>query len=292
MIQREDLKKISDEDRILVVIEALLRRIALVKQPFMLIGGLLTRQYLKDRTIQPVRALDLFYMERIFHRDHAYQTFTKWLIEVTELDLGDGVAFRSFRQHPIWREFEDPMIDPFLETQIGYRFINGEVNRYQEIPLNVSFNETIIVEPVSLNYQPVFGQPFTFPYVFSLSAQVALKLYQIIISPKFKALYELRYLLSHPSYDNHAFDDTLQILVDQCCLSSIVTNDRIRQLLVNDFSHLYSSLQNDFYLRICAGYKKPKKYYMEFAKDLRAVMNQVGLNEQVYDRLPKPTYRS
>ncbi|WP_240343925.1 hypothetical protein [Paenibacillus sp. SYP-B3998] len=93
------VKDLNDEVRELAVLEALLRRVSLVHMPFVLKGSLLTRQFLANREIRYVDDIDFLYTGKIKDVEHAHETFTNWMIQVTELDLDDGIIFRSFRDN-------------------------------------------------------------------------------------------------------------------------------------------------------------------------------------------------
>jgi len=295
MIKLENLKDMNDEDRELIVLEALLRRISLVNMPFVLKGSLLTRQYLNNPDTRHVEDLDFLYMDKIKDVEHAHETFTNWMIQVTETDLGDGITFRSFRENAFWRCIDYAMSDDFptIKTDLAYFFTDEprEVNHYNEIYLDVSFNLEMAVDPVSIEYRPVLGDTFSVPYSVPLSIQIAWKLHQTIVRPRFKDLYDLKYLLSHPSYDERALNETLQALVNECSIDQSITHIAIKKILVDDLGGLYHSLSNDYTLKKYAGSITQEVYFMKLVADLRKIMNQVGINEKAYVNLPRPTHR-
>lgn len=293
MIRMENLKDLNDEVRELVVLEALLRRITLVNMPFVLKGSLLTRQYLDNRDIRYVDDIDFLYAEKIKDVEHAHETFTNWMIQVTELDLDDGIMFRSFRENAFWRCIDYAMADDFptVNTDIAYFFKNEprETEQYHELYLDISFNLEMEIEPVSLAYQPVFGDSFLVPYTVPLSIQVAWKLHQTIVRPRFKDLYDLKYLLLHPSYDNHTLKETLQTLVNECSIDSSITKADIKKILVDDLYDLYPLLSNDYHLEKYAGSRNHEFYFIKFVTDLRKIMDLAGMNGHAFEYLPSPT---
>ncbi|SMO93233.1 nucleotidyl transferase AbiEii/AbiGii toxin family protein [Melghirimyces algeriensis] len=293
MIKREHLEEMNYHVRELVVLEALLRRISLVNMPFILKGSLLTRQYLDNPDVRDVEDIDFLYMGKISDIEHAHETFTNWMIQVTEMDLDDGITFRSFRENAFWRDIDYAMADDFptVCTDLAYFFTDEprKVDHYDEVFLDISFNLEMEAEPVSLEYRPVFGDRFIVPYSVPLSIQVAWKLHQTIVRPRFKDLYDLKYLLSHPSYDGDALAETLQTLVNECSLDQSITKADIKKVLVDDLSNLYHSLSNDYYLREYAGSKHHKDYFMTFVTDLRKIMDFAGINKNAYDHLPSPS---
>jgi len=296
MISTENLKDLKGEVRELVVLEALLRRISLVNMPFVLKGSLLTRQYLDNRDIRYVDDIDLLYGERIRDVEHAKQTFTNWMIQVTELDLDDGIVFRSFRENAFWRYIDYAMADDFptVNTDIAYFFKNEprEADQYHELYLDVSFNLEMEIEPVSLEYQPVFGDCFVVPYTVPLSIQVAWKLHQTVVRPRFKDLYDLQYLLSHPSYDHDALEVTLQTLVNECSLDQSITKADIKKILVDDLYALYPLLSRDYLLEKYAGSREHELYFTKLVSDLRRTMDLAGINGDAFESLPSPTLKA
>ncbi|TCS94840.1 nucleotidyl transferase AbiEii/AbiGii toxin family protein [Hazenella coriacea] len=295
MIKREDLKDMNYDVRELVVLEALLRRISLVNMPFILKGSLLTRQYLDHPDIRYVDDIDFLYMGKIKNEEHAHKIFTNWMIQVTEMDLHDGIKFRSFRENAFWRRIDYAMADDFptINTDLAYYFTDEsrEATYDHETYLDISFNLEMEVEPVSLEYQPVFGDRFIVPYSVPLSIQVAWKLHQTIVRPRFKDLYDLKYLISHPAYNNHVLKETLQTLINECSLDQSITKTDIKKVLVDDLSSLYHSLSNDYFLKKYAGSQNYEDYFMKFVTDLRKMMDHAGINESAYDHLPSPTYK-
>lgn len=290
MIKREDIKNMSYEVRELVVLEALLRRISHVNMPFVLKGSLLTRQYLEDPDVRYVDDIDFLYLGKINDAEQANEIFTNWMIQVTEMDLDDGIQFRSFRENAYWAYIDYAMADDFptVYTDLAYCFTD-EPGEYRELELDVSFNLEMEMDPVPLEYRPVFGDSFVVPYSVPLSVQVAWKLHQTIVRPRFKDLYDLKYLLSHPSYDEQALQVTLQTLVNECSMEPSITKEKIKKVLVDDFTDLYRSLSDDYFLKKYADRDNLEAYFMEFVKDLRQIMDKRGINQRAYENLPSPT---
>ncbi|UHA75192.1 nucleotidyl transferase AbiEii/AbiGii toxin family protein [Paenibacillus sp. 481] len=291
----ENIKDLEPKVRRLVVMEALLRRIALVNKPFVLKGSLLTRQYLEDPELRAVSDLDLLYAGKIEDTEHACKTFTAWMIQVTELDLDDGIVFKSFNDDDYWRYIDYAMADDFptVNTEVEYYF-KGEPrreNQYYELDLDISFNLEMEVEPVALQYKPVFGDSFIFPYSAPLALQVAWKLHQTIVRPRFKDLVDLNYLLSHPAYDKRALQDTLQALVNECSLDPNITSTHIKRVLVNDLHHTYSLLKNDYDLRTYEGAEGKEVYFCRVVDGLREKMDLCGMNRYAFADLPSPTLK-
>lgn len=295
MITKQDLGNMDYEIKKLVALEALLRRISLVNMPFVLKGSLLTRQYLKDPDTRDVEDMDFLYLGKICDEEEAQEIFTNWMIQVTELDLEDGIKFISFRENDFWDYIDYAMADDFptVSTYLEYYFTNEpEENYYYDLDLDVTFNLELETEPISLKYRPVFGDSFIVPYSVPLSIQVAWKLHQTIVRPRFKDLYDLKYLLSHLSFDEQARNQTLQTLVNECGMDASIQKADIKKVLVDDLKSLYSSLFNDPFLKKYIGIGNDEDYYNKFVIDLRKIMDSVGINESAFNNLPSPAYKN
>ncbi|MED1781398.1 nucleotidyl transferase AbiEii/AbiGii toxin family protein [Brevibacillus fortis] len=296
MITYDDVAELEYEARELVVLEALLRRIALVNMPFVLKGSLLTRQYLDNRETRDVDDIDLLYVGKIRDVEHAHETFTNWMIQVTELDLNDGIVFRSFRENAFWRCIDYAMADDFptINTDIAYYFKGQtrDADQYSELSLDISFNLEMEKEPVPLEYRPFFGDSFLVPYTVPLSIQIAWKLHQTIVRPRFKDLYDLKFLLSHKSYDNEALQETLQALVNECSIDPAIKKEDMKKVLVDDLHHLYDSLSYDYDLRKYAGSMDRGLYFTQVVTELRKKMDFAGINGYAFESLPSPTQKN
>ncbi|MBD1371699.1 nucleotidyl transferase AbiEii/AbiGii toxin family protein [Hazenella sp. IB182357] len=295
MLNEATINKMTYEEKELVGLEALLRRIAIVKMPFMLKGSLLTRQYLADPSTRFVEDIDFLYVGRIKDEEQAHEIFTNWMSQVTELDLGDGIGFENFRKNAFWRRIDYAMAEDFptINTDLGYFFKaeeheKGEEDEYEDLHVDISFNIDLGFQPSSLTYQPVFGEKFIVPYAVPLSIQVAWKLHQTIVRPRLKDLYDLKYLLSHSSYDDDARVETLQMLVDECSIDESITPADIKKVLVGDLQGLYDAVTGDYFFNKYAGEQNHKDYFTQLVTELRQLMDRKGINQYAFDHLPEP----
>lgn len=287
---------LNEDERFIVVLEALLKRASLVNSPFVLKGSLLTRQYLENPNIRYVDDIDFLYTGRIETEDQANAVFTDWMIQVTEMDLNDGIIFRSFRENAFWRRIDYAMADDFptVNTELAF-YIDNEPrneNEYEdELHLDISFNLDLDEKPVTLSYQPMVGEAFVVPYTVPLSIQIAWKLHQTIVRPRFKDLYDLQHLLSNPLYDQQALKETMQTLANECSMDPAITREDMKKILVDDLHDVFSRLNYDYDLQYYAGSRSPEVYFMEFVSELRQTMNHVGINSDAYEHLPScPTH--
>ncbi|WP_339306626.1 nucleotidyl transferase AbiEii/AbiGii toxin family protein [Paenibacillus sp. FSL R5-0519] len=287
------LHSLNEDERFIVVLEALLKRASLVNSPFVLKGSLLTRQYLENPNVRYVDDIDFLYTGRIETEDQANEIFTDWMIRVTEMDLNDGIVFRSFRENAFWRRIDYAMADDFptVNTELAF-YIDSEPrseNVYEdddELHLDISFNLDLDEKSVALSYQPLAGEAFVVPHTVPLSIQIAWKLHQTIVRPRFKDLYDLQHLLSNPSYDQQALKETLQTLVNECSMDPAITRADMKKVLVDDLHDVYSRFNYDYDLQYYAGSRSPEVYFMEFVSELRQTMNHAGINNDAYEQLP------
>ncbi|MCG7376045.1 nucleotidyl transferase AbiEii/AbiGii toxin family protein [Paenibacillus sp. ACRSA] len=293
MSEVKHLHQFNWGEKLIIALEALLRRASHVGMPFVLKGSLLTRQYLSNRDIRDAEDIDFLYLGKVEDDQQAKKLFTDWMIQVTELDLNDGVMFRSFRENAFWRRIDYAMADDFptINTDLAYYFTSEprqEDTYEEELFLDISFNLDMEVAPIPLTYQPLMGEPFVIPYTVPLSIQVAWKLHQTIVRPRFKDLYDLSFLLTHPTYDKQTLQQTLQALVNECHIDPSITDAAIKKVLVDDLVDLRVAL-SEYDLRDYAGSLNVDYYYSEFATKLREIMNQAGINIHAYENFPSPT---
>ncbi len=287
----------------MIALEGFLRRACKYNLPFMLKGSYVTRQYMPNMQERMPEDIDwLYFSKDKITTEEANKIFTKWMIDVTETELDDGVKFTSFSENAFWRGIDYAMDDDFptVNTDIEYT-VN---DKGEEASLDISFNLDLDVEPVPLLYKPMLGEAFTIPYTPPLSLQVAWKLHQTIVRARFKDLYDLSYLLQHPSYDSKAANETLQALVNECYKDKI-DNDKILNIfskkevenLYNNelakkdtFKNYYSHLYDDYYFKKYIGdvnISATKERWYKFAEQFYTLLNNVGINEKI--SLPKPT---
>lgn len=293
MSEKKNLKDLNEQERQLYALEALLKRVALVSMPFVLKGSLLTRQFLENRDVRNANDIDFLYAGKVYDGEDVHETFTNWLIQVTEMNLDDGVIFENFRENAYWDSIDYyEMADDFptTNTDIVYQLKDesGELSQYYELSLDVTFNLEMPIEPVPLDYKSEFFGNFLVPYTTPLSIQVGWKLHQTIVRPRFKDLYDLKYLLSHPSYDNQALTETLQAIVYECSFDRSITNADIKMVLVDDLYGLLSSLRYDEDLIKYAGESDHNTYFKQFTTELRKIMDAAGINQTAFENLPNP----
>jgi hypothetical protein len=97
----------------MVAYEAFIRRASKINLPFMLKGSYVSRQYFCNPEIRIPADLDWVYLNKITDEKTAREIFNNWVTEITELDLNDGVKFRSFKENEFWRRIDYAMADDF-----------------------------------------------------------------------------------------------------------------------------------------------------------------------------------
>ena len=282
MISKADIANMDYGTEQLVVAEALLRRACEIDIPFALKGSLLTIQFFPVSLNRDIEDIDFLYLEKINDNNKAKNIFNECMTKVTDLDFNDGVKFRSFSENAFWRGIDYAMDDDFptVNTDIAYVFtcISENFDKYDEISLDISYNLDTVVPPVPLTYKPVFGHEFVVPYTIPLAVQVAWKLHQTIVRPRFKDLYDLKFLMAHPSYDRYSVKETLRVLSDECKHDKAATEARKDRIFSEGILDIYKEISNDYYWRKYLGRNaNPEECFYEFAKELNEIMYKVGL---------------
>ncbi|MES3023050.1 MAG: nucleotidyl transferase AbiEii/AbiGii toxin family protein [Pseudomonadota bacterium] len=195
----------EDEVIRIAVDEAFIRRAALVDGPFMLKGSHVTRQYLREGWRRIPADLDWVGLGALDAKE-----LTKWVTAVTEVELDDGIRFRSFSENAFWRKIDYAMDDDFPTVNTDLLAWVGEAP-IEIAAMDVSFGLKLQPPPRRLAYRPLFGEAFDVPRSCALELQIAWKLHQCLARPRFKDLLDLILLLRDNAVDSaliwHALED-------------------------------------------------------------------------------------
>lgn len=219
--------------------EAFIRRASELGLPFMLKGSYVTRQYFAAPALRTPHDLDWVYLLPIGSAEEAERLFTEWATLVTELPAHDGVRFRSFRENTFWRILDYAMADDFPTTNTDLVcWVDGQ--EFDCFSLDISFNLPLDVPSEPLWYQPVQGEPFLVPHATPLALQVAWKLHQTLVRPRFKDLFDLLHLLKHPGFTPAVHQQTLAALASECAADNTDLS-RLRWLLAGNLAPLFAT---------------------------------------------------
>jgi len=289
---KELFSKMDESTCELVVFEALLRRVCMVNMPFALKGSLLTRQYFPQHENRYVEDMDFFYMEKILDVAGADDIFTSWMCAVTTQDVDDGVEIRDFKENTFWRMIDYAMEDDFptVNTDIDCKIPGTHNGRkggefVTTIGVDVSFNLEMNADFVPLLYKPVFGEEFIVPYTIPLPAQIAWKLHQTIIRPRYKDVYDLRYLISHPSYDNYGVEETLRLLADECRHDKALKKEKIYLAFTENPEHLHKAVRGKYslYFWLDSNWKQiPEEMSQGVVQEFVDAMQKAGLTYEAF----------
>lgn len=190
-----------------LVAEAFMRRAATVNGPFALKGSLVLRQYLPDPDERIPGDMDWIAIGGLDEK-----LLGDWTDEVTAVDLDDGVAFRRFSENRFWRMMDYAMDEDFptVNTDL-FAHVNGEPHELRG--MDVTYGLKLDPPPIPLSYRAMDGSCFDMPATCSLELQVAWKLHQSMVRPRFKDLVDLLWLLKANPLDVVA---TTGALLDEC----------------------------------------------------------------------------
>ena len=253
-----DQEPLDQQSFELLAYEAFIRRASELGLPFMLKGSYVTRQYFPDPALRIPHDLDWVYLHPIGSAEEAERIFTEWATWTTELGHDDGVRFRSFRENPFWRILDYAMADDFPTTNTDLVcWVDGE--QFDRFLLDISFNLPLDVPSEPLWYQPVRGEPFIVPHATPLALQVAWKLHQTLVRPRFKDLFDLLYLLRHPDFTPAVRQQTMAALAKECAADT--TNlGCLRWLLAGNLAPLFTETRVAEVWRIWR-YNRPDGYW-------------------------------
>lgn len=296
---RQSLKMIAHE--------AFIKRAAEIYLPFMLKGSYVTRQYFPKNINRIPADLDWVYLKDLTNEVTAQEKFTEWVTLITELDLQDEVKFISFKENAFWRMIDYAMADDFptVNTDLICWIQGVEI----EFNLDISFNLEVEQAPVPLLYNPIEGEPFVIPYTVPISLQVAWKIHQTLVRPRFKDLFDLTYLVQHSDFDLENLQFTMQALVNECYVDNIDLN-KLNYFLSYDFNSLFPldliegnwnlwrhNVQISHVKRISSWDERASfltdlenlpTELENFLNELSISLNSAGLNIELMNRLPSP----
>ncbi|MBO2010796.1 nucleotidyl transferase AbiEii/AbiGii toxin family protein [Hymenobacter negativus] len=299
--------------------EAFIRRAAAVGGPFMLKGSFVTRQYLAHPEQRIPQDLDWVCLTPAQSEEQMRTLLNAWATAVTEQPATDGFTFQSFRENTFWRMIEYAMSDDFptVNTDVGV-WLPGHPPTTEatmlSISVDVSFNLVVEPPPVPLTYRPLEGETFLVPRTCPLALQVAWKLHQTLVRPRYKDLTDLIALLAVPAFDASTRAAALQAFVDECH-SDQVDPRKLRYYATGDaaadsrkfgqresswFHQLLNSGDKasnpfgDIYLQYGHHLGAGSKSYTslpELFADFQLALNRAGINAAVLEYLPLPTPR-
>lgn len=220
----------------MVAYEGFIKRASRINYPFMLKGSYVTRQYFSNPNDRMPADLDWVYLEKIDEESIAKQTFDEWLIHITELGISDGVQFRSFKENQFWRMIDYAMADDFPTINTDLKcWVDGIELDFR---LDISFNLNIEYPPIPLTYKPLRGESFIVPKTVPICLQVAWKIHQTLVRPRFKDLFDLIHLVQHRTFDDNALNSTLKALLNEC-IADNVTMDKLHSFFSYNFEKLF-----------------------------------------------------
>lgn len=283
----EQFKQQLSEERYrqMLAYEALIRRVAHLKVPLMLKGSYLTRQYFTDPFLRYANDVDWVCMQHLPDERSIQNALNTWFIAITELDLHDGVHFRSFRENAFWREVEYAMADDFPTVNTDL-ICTVEGVEYHWDNLDVSLNIDIEPAPVPLLYTPLQGEAFVIPYTTPLSLQCAWKLHQTLVSPRPKDIFDLIHLLKHPGYSEQARKEMLQALVNECNVDGINIK-KLLPFITDTFVDTYNHPSE--LAEISPDLKASEQSITSLLTAFSIALQQAGITKETMQSLPAPT---
>lgn len=289
----------------MIAYEGFIRRASEVNFPFMLKGSYVTRQYFANPTDRLPNDLDWVYLHTLTNVEDARKTFDEWVIQVTETYEKDGIRFQSFKENAFWRMIDYAMADDFPTINTDLKCWVDE-EEFDWFALDISFNLEVEAPPIPLLYQPLRGEPFTIPQTVPLSLQVAWKLHQTLVRPRFKDIFDLTHLLQHPDFNAKALEQTLKALTNECKADNVDVHS-IQYMIDGNLQPLFKDVDSnamwDFwrfgkskngltYLQVyekaehITDAEKLPSHLSEFIEQFQSALSKAGLSQETVKKLP------
>lgn len=176
----------------LIANEAFLRRMSECYEPFMVKGSFVSRTYFSNADFRMPNDLDFVYFGNVKDANKTEQFFTEWADKITQMPKDDGVVFKKFSKYDSWDRIDYQMNQDF--PTVSGRIYADVLGNEVVIALDISFNLEILSEPVQMLYATL-NDVIYLPYGVPLAIQIAWKIHQGIVNPRFKDFYDLTYLL-------------------------------------------------------------------------------------------------
>ncbi|WP_066800066.1 nucleotidyl transferase AbiEii/AbiGii toxin family protein [Moraxella oblonga] len=176
----------------LIANEAFLRRMGECYEPFMVKGSFISRTYFENADFRIPNDLDFVYFGSVKDVNKTEQLFDDWADKITQMPMNDGVVFKRFSKYDGWNGIDYQMNQDF--PTVNGRIYADVLGNEVVISLDISFNLDILSEPVQALYATL-NDVIYLPYSVPLAIQMAWKIHQGIVNPRFKDFYDLTYLI-------------------------------------------------------------------------------------------------
>ena len=272
--------------------EAFIRRAAAVGGPFMLKGSFVTRQYMAHPAQRIPQDLDWVCLTPAQSEEQMRGLLNAWATAVTEQPATDGFTLRSFRENTFWRMMDYAMSDDFptVNTDIGI-WLPGYPRAdttMLSLSVDVSFNLMVDPPPVPLIYQPIEGDPFYLPLTCPLALQVAWKLHQTLVRPRYKDITDLIALLTVPAFDANTRWAALQAFAQECHADK-VRPQKLRYYLTEEIiadSRRFDQRDSPELQRtLDSKDKSPLSHFSDLYRSLGYTQHHLGVGSKPYHSL-------
>ncbi|WP_332605885.1 nucleotidyl transferase AbiEii/AbiGii toxin family protein [Acinetobacter sp. ESBL14] len=211
--------------------EGLIRRFALSHTyfPFVLKGSFLTRQYFPKHIHRKPIDLDWVCLKPLLDKRGVQAHLNDWMHYLTTVQLDDGIRYDVFPIDSYWWELDYVMSEDFPTVSTAFHaWVNEQM---VEIEVDVSFNLDVSDSKLNLNYQPLVGPSFKLKQTPSLATQIAWKLHQCIVNPRYKDIFDLTWLLQHAEFKENieAQIQAIEVLSAECHRDEIILTEYLRK---------------------------------------------------------------
>lgn len=201
--------------------EAFLRRMNGSYEPFMLKGSFVSRLYFPEDSMRLPADLDFVYLCNVKDGEKTENFFNEWANRTALTSANDYISFTKFSS---WEDVDYQMHQDFptIQGQIVATIVGQQV----PLSLDISFNLQLFAEPVDMLYSTPIEDIYL-PYTVPLAIQVAWKIHQSIVNPRFKDFYDLAYLA--PQLTQPADIDVMLNTLEYECERDNISLEKIKR---------------------------------------------------------------
>lgn len=198
--------------------EEIIRRAALINAPFMLKGSFVTRSYFPNPENRIPGDLDWVYLEKMTDPKETERIFTNWLRQIVAME-GQGSIKLNLPENHYWLMVDYAMEDDFPTVYGCLTFWDDALKTGDDLDIEISFNLPVKNESLPCAIQLLDQSIVNFPHCPTLEIQIAWKLHQCIIRPRFKDIVDLDAMFRSTSYRDIMRDKIIDLLLEECQLN-------------------------------------------------------------------------
>ncbi len=230
------------------------------KSNFLLKGSYLSRQFFRNPLMRNAIDLDWIYVGEELSKEEAGNVFGLWVDDIIKPTYPSiPLHFQNFDADHIWTMIDYAMSDDFptLSTNLFGTMEGAEAPLWIE----VSFNLPYFKKSSRLEYKTIDGRILKMNSYIPLGVQIAWKIHQCLVRPRFKDFVDIVELLHSPFFTENDFTSLFQMLFEEC-VNGDVPYDSLKLFFEGEYEELFESRD-----KMLAGWRTFKECHVIFREE-------------------------